>query len=326
VTKVEEPKYLPGSGYDPVNNAADRAKLEYYWLPARSDPTTQPALYAHWAMMFLPSPTFVRAKSVSMGPRASFLQYLDAPSLGGRRLESSRNWAGAYLSSRGGNRLKRVVGVWTVPEVKPGVRQESDAGKEFQCSAWIGIDGKKGWTNSMPQVGTEHKIELNGTFTHTVWWEWWLRDENPPEWPWAITGIAIQPGHKMLCSISVMSGNCVRIHVLNRTTGYFATVQLTGKMPLVGATAQWIVERQSNVFLRPDFQYPMPDYGEVKFENCAIENHAATLPEPPWVPRYIRLTEAFKNQGRVAVISMPSLREKSRTLRVTYQRPDVPSV
>ena len=326
-TGYEDPPYRPDphTVYDPVNNAEDAAKLSYYWLPSRPDPNKQPELYAHWEEMFWPPPKFVLAESTEP-PHPIEEVVLRQPSFEGLsgRLESSQNWSGAYLEPREANRFSRVVGAWTVPSVKPGVRQESDLGKQFRFSIWIGLDGKKGWTNSMPQVGTEHKLTKDdGTQEDIVWWQWWIRDEDKPEWPRTMKGIAVKPGDRVLCSMSVMDPKYVRIHVVNRTTGLFTTVQLKGPKPLVGATAEWVVERQSNVYIRRDFLYPVPDYSEVTFDKCAVENVRTTTPAPPWVPRYIRMTETFKKQRRVAVISTPSTGEEPRKVRLTYRRPAI---
>lgn len=318
---ISEDPERPSEGFDPVHNAEDAAQLSKYWLPARPDPDTQPELYAHWEEMFWPPPQFVHAQS----NRPMMMdKYPHEPGFWqvSTRLESSRNWSGAYLECKDANRFARVVGAWTVPFLHPGVRTKEDGTQPFQCSMWIGLDGKKLSSRSMPQVGTEQRLNpKTGAQEQHLWWEWWRRGDPKPEIPAAIEGVKIEAGHRVLCSISVLTPKIVRIHVVNRTLGLFATVQLTGGEPLLGASAEWIVERQSDYMISNDFLYPLPDYTEATFEKCAVENLDVTVPAPAWVPRYIRMIQHFKEQGRIAVISTPRMYETPRNVRVLYHRP-----
>jgi hypothetical protein len=240
----------------------------------------------------------------------------------GSRIESSRNWSGAYLESRNANPFARIVGAWTIPTIKPGVRQEEDGDKDFQFSMWIGLDGKMPWTKSMPQVGSEQGFK-NGEQVQHLWWQWWQRPPpgEDPEKPVKIRGVKIKPGDRVLCSLSVMSPTCVRLHVVNRTKGKFATVQLTAMEPVLGVTSEWVLERQSDFQVSADFLYPMPDYGHATFDHCVSENQAPAALEPVWMPRYIRLLQILRTARRAVIISKPDLRQKARTVRLSYRRP-----
>jgi hypothetical protein len=323
----EEPP-LPPVGFDPLQ--ADDNTLEGYWLPARPDPKLHPDLYEHWSEMMSPAPTFVSSQSEE--PPHAEAGTTTSSSVKERirsRIQNSRNWSGAYVSAHHANRFTRVVGRWTVPSVKPGVRAEDESPTmAFQCSIWIGLDGKKRWTKTMPQVGSVHTIQDDGKpASHDLWWQWWKRDTKvqTDSLPWKIKGVPISPGDLILCSLSVTKPKTVRLHVINRTTGAFATVQLT-RDNVLGSTAEWIVERPANwLSFSPSSNsgplFPLPDYGEVVVDRCATE-HALPPAAPTFLPRLIRMKQKFLQFNRVAVISAPSTRhEPPGRVRMTYRRP-----
>jgi Peptidase A4 family len=318
---------LPPEGFDPVRNPKDVDRLAEFWLPERPDHKKQPDLYAHWHEMFSPLPTFVKARSLPRHkPHVSNMPNVP-PRLraGAGLLESSRNWSGAYLDCTNANPFRRVVGAWTIPAVNPGIRQKDDLDLPFQCSAWIGIDGKKQWTESMPQVGTEHGIGSGGRRHHFLWWQWWQRRPGrDPELPFIIRGVPVKPGDRVLCSLTLVTPERVRIHVVNRKTNLFATVEVTADEPVRGGTAEWVVERQSDFRRGPDVLHPLPDFTEVTFDHCAVEGLDAAVPPQHWVPRYIQLTQIMRNpdeQARLAIISRPAVQEEARTVKVVYQSP-----
>ncbi|KRQ01032.1 G1 family glutamic endopeptidase [Bradyrhizobium manausense] len=328
--EVKEPVTLPHAGFDPLT--ATPAELDYYWLPAKPDPVTQPELYEHWSEMMSPAPAFVAAQS--QPPPFPFATSVPEPLHHNRlrsRLQNSRNWSGAYLSSNHANRFTRVVGRWTVPQIRPGVRAKQEpAGLAFKCSIWIGLDGKKRWTESMPQVGSGHKVQDGGVGeSHELWWQWWHRDSPAVSdyLPWTIKGVPISAGDLILCSLNVSSTDpkTVRLHVVNRTSGIFATVQLK-REPVLGSTAEWVVERPGDwatpIGINKDGPlFPLPNYGEVIIDRCATE-HAFPPAQPAFLPRLIRMKQKFQQFNRVAVISNPSVRrEPPARIRVNYHEP-----
>lgn len=333
--EVEEPDHLPGPDFDPF--AATAEQLEHYWLPPRPDPRLAPELYEHWSDMMSPLPVFVRSQST---PPIGFLGSPTAPFMGFRssrrsRIQGSRNWSGAYMNALEGNRFTRVVGRWTVPAIKAGVRAagETPLGKvPFKCSAWIGLDGKRGWMDLMPQCGSVHELKSDDTTqVHELWWQWWERGNGELDGlPWTVKGVPISPGHVVLGSLIVSGPKHVRVHLMNRTTGLFATVQLK-KAAVLGATAQWIVERPADWRLRefvadPGPLNPLPDYGSVIFDHCAYEHASGATGTPPVVqpfaPRFIRLKQRFPQFDSVAVISAPETHDyPPGGLKVNYRRP-----
>jgi hypothetical protein len=206
---------------------------------------------------------------------------------------------------------------------------EDDPEYPFKCSIWIGLDGKKRWTNAMPQVGSVQTVSDDGEpQTQNLRWQWWKRDDaDVSALPWTITSVPIDAGDLILCSLTVISSHCVRLHVMNRTTGLFATVQLSRPQNTVfGATAEWIVERPADPAVpltdkRPGPLYPLPDFGEIVIDRCATE-HIPSPEAPAFLPRLIRLKERFLQYNRVAVISAASIRhEAPAKVRLTYRRP-----
>lgn len=329
-TSHENPPVLPTMGFDPVNNSAHAAQLDHFWLPPRPDPMLQPELYDHWREMLFPPRTFVDAASEEP-PHAARPPDRDL-SFTGRirsRIQNSRNWSGVYVVPNRGNRFTRVAGRWTVPQVQAGVRTDGEANLPFQCSIWIGIDGKKRWTHSMPQVGSVQELDKKDDKTQTqdLWWQWWQRGESDfSSLPWKMKGVPISAGDVVLCHLMVMDPHRVRVHVVNRTTGMFATVQLTSTAKLVCSTAEWIVERPANWLGATPTNpagplFPMPDYKEVVIDKC-VSVHRPEEAASAWLPRLIRLKETFSNPTRSAVISTPSIREEPpRTVRMRYRRP-----
>jgi hypothetical protein len=210
---VSQPSKLPPEGFNPIDKPEDRRRLEEFWLPSRPDPDVEPDLYAHWEEMFSEPLRFVQASSQEYAQRGgvNMACQIAAP------FETSRNWSGAYIVPQRANRFTRVVGRWQVPRVRAGVGTTAGS-STFQCSVWIGLDGKNGWTRSMPQVGTLQTVQNGVPQAPNLWWQWWLR--YGPSRPQNITGVAVDFDDVVLCSLSAMSPTLVRFHVKNKNTGY----------------------------------------------------------------------------------------------------------
>jgi hypothetical protein len=333
----ENPPPLPPPGFDPVHNESDAAQLEDYWLPSRPDPRREPGLYAHWKEMFCPVPNFVEPDSCPFQHRRHpFAVGTVGPGFEPRpiarhsRFETSRNWSGAYIVPSRGGRFKRIVGRWTVPDVQTGTGSNPGNLPYCQCSIWVGLDGKKRWTPSMPQIGTAHSIDAPGysaalpVSANALWWQWWSRHGYSAAWE--IRGVPICPGDVVLCSLTLVSPLVARFHVVNRTSGRFATQAVCSKKPADGSSAEWIVEKPAAFPQDPDWRAadplrPMPDYGELLLESCIAEhdtNHTMSLRNP----RLIRMVETVENPNRAQIISAPrALNEPPGTLQMAYHEP-----
>lgn len=333
---IHDPPGLPPSDFDPVSNPGDRARLEEFWLPSRPDPEREPELHGHWREMFSWPLRFVLAGSQpAEQPVTTALlattRLPGPPAAAG--FETSSNWSGAYILPNRGDRFSRVVGRWAAPEVKPGTGP-NPADLPFRCSVWIGLDGKKAWTRSMPQVGTVHAVARDGTPEEPrLWWQWWVRGGHSA--PHDISGVPIRAGDEVLCSLTVVSPHEVRFHVKNRNTGTFAGFAVSEAVPLRGATAEWVVEQPSDPGDDPGALeggrelaplFPLPDYGSVLFRQCAAQAAAAPGLEgrcrPLRTPRLIRLSQLLTRPTRKTLVSVPSRRnQEPGGLRVAYRVP-----
>jgi hypothetical protein len=339
-TTFLDPPALPPSTFDPVNNAAHAAQLEQFWLPSMPDPQRQPDLYEHWKEMLSGPLTFVHADAKAPNtskPRPTALQ-LDAadapaahahaaplgmPPAAGALLSS--NWSGAFLQTSGNRSFSRVAAAWKVPPITAGERSALEpAGVPFRCSTWIGIDGRVG-TDSMPQLGTVHKLTAEGTQEHGFWWQWWRRGYSKPDGlPHDVTGVPIEIGDRVMCNLTAVDLDTVRMHFVNRTKRRFATVQVNGAVPIEGLTAEWIVERPAD-FTRaetptdPGPLHPLPNFGTITMDKCVADIGA--LPIPAWSPQFIELAQHFSNPDRKPVICRPSSVGGRGTVRFTYLPP-----
>ena len=328
---VLEPPELPPDGFDPIGDLGDRLELERYWLPPCPDEDKAPELFKHWREMFLGPLCFKRARSRRAQPPirrppasiTSRFSRLFVPRGSLRRgaaitlptTGSSRNWSGAYLLPNHGERLTQVVGRWDLPRVRPGA-EFGPADLPFRCSVWIGLDGKKRWSESMPQMGTEHTVGRDGVEEEPkLWWQWWLRDG--PSSPFYIDGVGVRAGDTVLCSVTAVSANLVRFHVKNKNTGEFAGLAVSEPVALRGSSAEWIVEQPS----RPEVVdglpqagplFPLPDFDRVVFRNCAASASVGDGPGGRYRPlnasRLVRMVRTLRGPSRSAVIYRPARR------------------
>lgn len=331
VRGVFDPPELPPAGFDPIGNLAHRASLERYWLPSCPDEGAAPELFEHWREMFSEPLCFKGAESrradspIGRLPtprdlRVSRLFQLRSSALRATAVtfpvtSSSRNWSGAYLLPNRGERFTRIVGRWRIPHVRSGA-EFGPADLPFRCSVWIGLDGKKRWSESMPQVGTEHTVGREGVPEEPrLWWQWWLRDG--PSSPFYIDGVRVRADDTVLCSLTAVSPNLVRFHVKNCDTGEFAGVAVTEPVALRGSSAEWIVEQPS----RPELVdgvleagplFPLPDFDPVIFRRCAasaaVGHGQPDRYRPLDAPRLVRMVRTLRRPSRSALISRPERR------------------
>ena len=155
--------------------------------------------------------------------------------------ERSRNWSGAVVPAESGLEFNRVGGGWKAPANEG--RFDATNAKPSQMSVWVGLGGARLWEKSLPQMGSEHGYDGNG-LVDRLWVQWWLGESSGKaalsSW---VQGIRCQAGDEILCMITVTAPQVVEFYFKNQTTGELAGVRGTGARPVIGASAEWVVER-----------------------------------------------------------------------------------
>ena len=303
---------IPPEGFDP--QTAKPEQLEEFGIPPRPDPKVQRELATFWKTMYALPLEFIKASPESFSFAREEIIISDklrvAPGVG---RESSLNWSGAYITPRNGQRFTEVHGAWNVPLVTAPSGMASTA--ELHSSIWIGLDGMRRYLDSsLPQIGTAQILNaptLPPVSTST-WWQWWLRDHSFPP---ITLPLVVEPGHRVMCSLIVMSDTSVKFIIENRTSNKIfppftmpapktdppGSIQVT----VSGATAEWIVERPTNPATGE--LYELPDYDAVDFTNCLAVS--AGVPLGPGRDqtlegaRLINMYKVERNPSRTVVIS-----------------------
>lgn len=314
--EIQDPE-LPPSNFDPLKNAADRKLLHAFRLPPCPDPQAEPALFAHWQALFSGGPlTYVTADSTRYSVDESAAvhgPHNQSRPAGGRAntAETSLNWSGAYVTAGCRDSLVQAGGSWTAPLPKPGSGPNPNH-MQHRCSIWVGIDGHARWTTSMPQIGTEHTVDPEtGLCRQRFWWQWWLGDGRATL-PYALS-LGLSPGDKVVCQVRMESDSQAVFHAKNDTTHTLTSVVVTGLAPIVGNSAEWIVERPSRPHvdhgvLQTGEQYPSPDFGAVGFEGLVARGVSPSDGSRTYTMRTARLITSFeiwRDPTRAVTIARP---------------------
>lgn len=264
-----------------------------------------------------------------------------AAGFGASRWGSSLNWSGAVLHARNGQRFRAAAARWVVPGATRPVENVLEGrpvpdmplrmaalaeGKplpdSWRCSVWVGLDGHRLSSLSLPQIGTTTIVEAKDgvprTRTH-AWAQWWVRGkmygeqrfQHSPDKPFEVNA-----GDRVTAFLVMLSRSEVLLRIRNERTkrigsaiwssgevgpeGNIGPVQQIHRQPAPaeGAAAVFVVERPTVMF--GDELYPLPDFGEVVFERCV-----AGLRGP-----------SDKNRTRLVDLT------GARLIRMVRQRPD----
>jgi hypothetical protein len=195
------------------------------------------------------------------------------PTFRDRRLragtEISNTWSGGIVSAPAGQSFRWIQGDWFVPYVAAINQNEWE-----YMSSWIGID------NANPcQVGVTCEVYQSGNNVNTpqpfFWYEW---VPNPGH---EVTSITVRPGDwvsVLLCTPQGSGSTEATCFFLNQTTGAatsFSFFAPDSSEPLVGNSAEWIVERPT--LNSEDGQIAtLPFFGSLLFNSCeaALTNDA----------------------------------------------------
>lgn len=319
--------------------AASSEQLVRLGLPPRPDARRQPLLRQAWNRAFS-RPVKVEPFAPAPDPikfRTS-VRRLNVLRVSQTRFEGSRNWSGAYITANRGRHLLQVWGLWQIPDglTVPPPPLDGDPGKPYKVGTWIGLDGQRRYFDaSLPQIGTVSVLNADGTRDAQAWVQWWAKDELKLKLK--TLSLKVQPGQTVLCVLTALGPQEVAALIVNLSTIPITAqpVRITPPMArlpsgsgaaqpkIAGATAEWIVERPSDLDL-PRFEN-FPDYGQTQFEFCgAVEGRHADLPSllqglPIGLQgaRDIRMFQTLRDPARTRYISMPHKIDDS-TLRVRY--------
>ena len=175
--------------------------------------------------------------------------------------EQSGAWSGYSIV---GGPFSSISGSWTVPTAF------GDAGDHSM--AWIGIDGARGVSDTVIQVGTGSDYSSGwlstGLFGGPSYYAWW---ETFPDNDAQVLSNPVQPGDKMTAIISASgdpqpgSPMTWLIFLMNETQNWTFTQNVTYSGQL--KTAEWIVEAPGECTLWVFCSITdLADYGSVSFD------------------------------------------------------------
>jgi hypothetical protein len=229
----------PPTGFDPLN--ASDAELASYGFPPRPDPENAPSQYASWQRAMNASKVRVipqlEITNIAHGP------HRPAPAANERDATgTSYNWSGAVDLS-GATRYGKTSFYYNSAEyVIPVARQAfgSCTGSWEYSSSWVGIDGYG--SSDVLQAGTESDAYCAGTSTATfysAWYEWFPYNEV------RITNLPVSPGDDMFVEVWSTSSTQGHAYVENLNTNQVVSVTFNAYPghPLIGNSAEWVVER-----------------------------------------------------------------------------------
>ncbi len=315
--------------------------LSRFGLPPRPSPTAHPLIRRVWEFGFgqdLSLIGFVLDTAMRRAIRNTAFRIAARRTAALRpalsAIESSRNWAGAYVTASHDRQLSQVWGVWTVPSGLAEPPAGGDNDLPFACSNWIGLDGQRLYLDSsLPQAGTVSLLHPDGTTTAQAWVQWWGRtaQQNAP----TMLPLPLSPGDRVFAVLTAVTDTAVVAVLVNLSRAPRLGIAVSFTAPLVdaggvlvtpkiaGATAEWILERPSLPGSPEVFNFP--DYGSSEFDFCvAVENSASTLGSPQdgvgrvlHGARLIRMVEIDSDAARIEILSLPERRNPT-TARVTY--------
>jgi hypothetical protein len=210
-----------------------------------------------------------------------------------RGLVSSLNWSGAVVPADSGRRFTRVAAQWRVPSL-----DQSKPLSDSLVSIWIGLGGWLPWAHPMPQMGSEHGWTRENKPVNRLWCQCWQGRTDGDGWLSRIVyGLEIEPHQEILCHLAVLDDGSVEFYFFNSETKKLAGVTAKVGKPVVGSTAEWVVEPPTRVDYDDDLPgddlsdsartsagrrlrqigpHPLPDFAPLIMENCAARLGGAT--------------------------------------------------
>jgi|GEM_PF-2625777 len=228
---------LPQPGFDIRDSAvADPDTLRRVGLTSRPDPGTNARRYRSWEAAYFPMPRFIHVRPEDLEIQTAFLLARGGAGGGtlsgataaiGGRWGTSRNWSCAVIAARDGGRFTGIEARWTVPAAaRPtGAANAAPPGGVWKQSVWIGLDGYRLCSRSLPQVGTASLFDPdkadptslnhvpNYAGEHYLWVQWWVRDAFYGEAK--VKGFDVAEGDRIRAELEVQPNGNVRFVVTN---------------------------------------------------------------------------------------------------------------
>jgi len=241
----------PPAGFDPI--AASDQDLAYHGFPPRPNQNTEPKAYATWVKA-------MKASKVRVAPNLQQTSVFHGPVKPGKianptAVESnpllatqasntnySSNWSGyvdfSGATSYGSSSFYYLVNHYVVPVAEQAFG--ACTGGWDWGSAWNGIDG---WGSpDVLQAGIEFDAYCSGSTRsayYSAWYEWYPYGEV------RISGLPIAPGDDLFVEVWHTSSTQGYAYMVNYNTNQSVEVGFTAYpgYPLVGNSAEWVVER-----------------------------------------------------------------------------------
>lgn len=304
----------PGRGYDPdALSPKDSLLLGLPPRPDREDPS-----FELWHAL-------ASARTVQGADPIEPSIAPDPPRTGYNRLglkghlETSRNWSGAVISSPYRSRpFDFLIGTWKVPDFQlPAQGTEN----EYACSTWIGFDGHRRNSKSLPQLGTVQHIDERsaGNYTKSIraWWQWWHKDDKRGPHEYATSAFPIAVGQKIIASLFVIPKVGVLMNMVNVDTGKPITPVLaptTPKLEPRTLDAECVLERPKRV-ADPYTNFVTPAFEPTTFQ-CFATLRGETRSRDMRGGRLIRMVHSRDRQ--IETIATPDPFSSRDTVTVQY--------
>jgi hypothetical protein len=242
----------PPAGFDPIT--ASDEDLQYHGFPPRPNQNTEPKAYATWVKAMNASKTRIvpnlEQTTIFHGP--SKIQKNARPTAAESNATSatgkvsnvsySSNWSGyvdfSGASSYGSSSYYYLVNNMVVPKAQQAFG--ACTGSWDWGSAWNGIDG---WGSpDVLQAGVEFDAYCSGSTRaayYSAWYEWYPYGEV------RIGGFPVAAGDDLFVEVWHTSSTQGYAYLVNYTNNQAVEVGFTAYpgYPLVGNSAEWIVER-----------------------------------------------------------------------------------
>ena len=234
-------------------------------------------------------------------------------------LETSRNWSGAVISSPYRRRpFDFLIGSWEVPDFhEPAQGTEND----YACSTWIGFDGHRRNSRSLPQLGTVQQVGAGGhNKSVRPWWQWWHPgDEEGPNFD-DFSDLSVSIHDRIVATLFSIPSIGVLMKMANSTTGTASkSVLIPRPAPELEPRmldAECVLERPKRV-VHPHTNFVTPHFYPTTFE-CHASLRGETKFRTMQGARLIRMVHQRRGKP-IETIAAPDSSTSRELVTVRYQ-------